>query len=76
MPPQLDAAAAAGATDAPPDQTALRLSGSRDRLARVHAFAAQLQEPRFIALPGATAALESLHATIMATVQDALLAKV
>ncbi|KAG1654116.1 hypothetical protein FOA52_007460 [Chlamydomonas sp. UWO 241] len=74
--PKLDAAAAAGAADAPPDALALRLSGHPERLARAQKLAASLQEPRFIALPGATQALEALHAGVTSTVRDALLAKV
>ena len=33
-------------------------------------------DPRFMALPGAAASLESLHSAITATLSDALLAKV
>lgn len=73
--PRLDAAAERGRAAAP-DAVALRLDAFPDKLSKSHKLLEAMLEPRFIALPGAAAALDALHAAVQATLLDALLAKV
>ena len=75
MVPQLAAAAERGRAAAP-DAIALRLEAFPDKLSKSHKLLEAMSEPRFIALPGAAAALDALHVAIQATLLDALLAKV